>query len=55
MQPYVNLDKRLIGTKTIEHKFDKKIRRAEGKESEAQKKARLYKQEKEKQDEGSSN
>ena len=39
MQPYVNLDKRVINNQKIEHKFDRKIRIAEGVESEAQKRA----------------
>lgn len=38
-QPFVNQNKRLAGSRRIEHKFDRKIRRNEDKESKEQEKA----------------
>lgn len=39
MQPFVNFNKRLVGTQKIEHKFDKKIRKIKEQKDREEKKA----------------
>ena len=33
MQPFANFNKRLVGNRKIEHKFDRKIRKIKGKKN----------------------